>query len=510
MAMLAVLTRVKRISSVPGSMDAVAAERPMTRLRKWRQNLLARVRHGGAAASLDWWGAVSRSCEAWWIRTAGRQVVAARASARAAELIAFARRRSPFYRDAWRDLPPGIPSLSALPIVTKRELMERFDDWVTDRRVNRRSVEEFIADRSHIGDRYLGRYVVWKSSGSTGEPGIYVQDDSALAVYDAMLAVQLQAPHLATRYALGFVEHGGRAALVAATGDHFASIASWQRVCRGSPWPNARAFSVMDPLPELVKALNAYQPAFLASYPTTLGVLATEQREGRLRIAPAIVWSGGECLVPTAAKAIERAFGSVLVNEYGASECMSIAFSCPAGWLHVNADWVVLEPVDRDGGPARAGEASHSVLLTNLANRVQPIIRYDLGDSVIASPDRCACGSSLPAIRAEGRRDDVLVLRARDGSVVRLSPLALTTVIEDAVACHRFQLVQTAPDRISVRLGVDDPGARSAEWDAAARALHAYLAHQALDNVELCLDAQPPVPDPRSGKLREVIAASSA
>jgi hypothetical protein len=86
----------------------------------------------------------------------------------------------------------------------------------------------------------------------------------------------------------------------------------------------------------------------------------------------------------------------------------------------------------------------------------------------------------------------------------------LTTVIEDAIACHRFQLVQTAPDRISVRLGVDDPGARSAEWDAAARALHAYLAHQALDNVELCLDAQPPVPDPRSGKLREVIAASSA
>jgi predicted flavoprotein YhiN len=71
-----------------------------------------------------------------------------------------------------------------------------------------------------------------------------------------MLAVQLQAPHLATRYALGFVEHGGRAALVAATGHHFASIASWQRVCRGSPWPNARGFSVMDPLPELVKELK--------------------------------------------------------------------------------------------------------------------------------------------------------------------------------------------------------------------------------------------------------------
>jgi phenylacetate-coenzyme A ligase PaaK-like adenylate-forming protein len=266
----------------------------------------------------------------------------------------------------------------------------------------------------------------------------------------------------------------------------------------------------MEPLPDLVAALNAYQPAFLASYPTTLSLLAAEQREGRLRIAPAIVWSGGECLVPSAAKAIERAFRSVLVNEYGASECMSIAFSCGAGWLHVNSDWVVLEPVDRAGRPVPPGDASHSVLLTNLANRVQPIIRYDLGDSVVANPKPCRCGSPLPAIRTEGRRDDVLALRARDGSIVRLSPLALTTVVEDATACHRFQLVQTAPDRIAIRLGIEDRDARTAEWDAAANALHAYLAHQALDNVELCLDAAPPVPDPRSGKLREVIAADGA
>ena len=32
-------------------------------------------------------------------------------------------------------------------------------------------VTAFIADRAHIGERYLDRYVIWKSSGSTGEPG---------------------------------------------------------------------------------------------------------------------------------------------------------------------------------------------------------------------------------------------------------------------------------------------------------------------------------------------------
>ena len=77
---------------------------------------------------------------------------------------------------------------------------------------------------------------------------------------------------------------GGRAALVAATGEHFASIASWQRVCQSSPWVAARGFSIMEPLPQLVAALNDYQPVFLASYPSMLALLADEQAAGRLRI----------------------------------------------------------------------------------------------------------------------------------------------------------------------------------------------------------------------------------
>lgn len=463
-----------------------------------------------ARASLDAWHVLSRTWDIWWTRRAGRETIAARAAERTADLVAHARRHSPFYRAAWRGIASPTPPLASLPPVTKRELMAHFDDWVTDRRLHRRGVEAFLADRSHIGECHLDRYVIWKSSGSTGEPGIFVQDAEALAIYDALIGVQLQAPALAGRYALGFVTRGGRAALVAATGDHFASIASWQRMCRGSPWPTARAFSVMDPLATLVDALNDYQPAFLASYPTTLAMLATEQRAGRLRIAPACIWSGGECLVPSAALAIEQAFASVLVNEYGASECMSIAYSCPAGWLHVNADWVVLEPVDRHYQPTPVGETSHSVLVTNLANRVQPIIRYDLGDSILVNPDPCGCGNPLPAVRAEGRRDDVLMLRANDGAIVPLSPLALTTVIEEAISGQRFQLVQTGPDRIAVRLGTADPDERMAEFGATKRALDAYLSHQALGNVQLALDTEPPLPDPRSGKLREVIASVRA
>ncbi len=462
---------------------------------------------GPLRSSLTCWRWLSRTSEIWWTRSAGLGMVDAARRARLADLLALARSRSAFYREAWRDVPAQGATLGDLPVATKRQLMARFDDWVTDPEVTRAGVEAFLNDRDRIGDRYLGRYVLWKSSGTTGEPGIFVQDANALDVCDALIAAQFDAAGLAQRFAQGMIAHGGRAVLIAATGEHFATVASWRRLGGGSPWFGSRCLSIMEPLPRLVADLNACRPAFVASYPTMLHLLAGEQRAGRLAIEPACLWSGGETLTPAAQAGIERAFGCPVANEYGSSECMSIAFGCREGWLHVNADWVVLEPVDRDYRPTPPGEASHSVLLTNLANRVQPVIRYDLGDSIVVKPERCACGNPLPAIQVEGRRDDVVALSAADGCTVRLLPLALSTVVEEAAGVHRFQIVQSAADRLQLRLDVADPRLRRAAWRAAAPALRAYLRSQSLPDVRVALDRRAPAVDPRSGKLRQVIVA---
>ena len=461
-------------------------------------------------SSMAGWNWLSRTSEIWWTRSAGPAMVDAARRGRLAALVAFARTHSAFYREAYCDVPARGAGTDDLPVVTKRRLMERFDDWVTDPEVTRAGVDAFIADRERIGDRYLGRYVLWKSSGTTGEPGVFVQDADALTVCDALITAQFEAAGLAQRFAQGMVAHGGRAVLIAATGEHFATVASWRRLRVGNPWLGSRCLSVMEPLPRLVAELNAYRPAFVASYPTMLFLLAGEKAAGRLTIAPTCLWAGGEYLAPATRLEIERAFDCPIANEYGASECMSIAFGCRAGWLHVNADWAILEPVDRDYRPTSAGKPSHSVLLTNLANWVQPIIRYDLGDSIVVNPDPCACGNPLPAIQVEGRRDDIVALSAGDGSIVRLLPLALSTVVEEATGVHRFQIVQDAPDRLRLRLAVVDAGARKAAWQAAAGALRDYLRHQALPNVRITLDRHPPTTEPRSGKLRQVVAARAS
>ena len=282
-------------------------------------------------ASVDCWSWYARVGDIWWTRAAGSAAIAAAGRTRFESLVRFARERSPFYRWAYRDLPAGELKPARLPVVTKRALMDRFDDWVTDPALNLAGVTAFLADRDRIGERYLGRYVIWKSSGSTGEPGIYVQDNDALETSDALLAVHLDPAQFTAKHSWRIAARGGRTALIAATGDHFASIASWQRLTRNSPWMAARSFSIMDPLPQLVAQLNAYRPAFVASYPTLLALLADERKAGRLAIDPVGLWSGGECLPASVRAGIEAAFACPVVNDYGTSECMSIAFGCDEG-----------------------------------------------------------------------------------------------------------------------------------------------------------------------------------
>ena len=148
-------------------------------------------------SALDSWSTAALTAQVLWARSLGPAAIAASSSARFDALTRFARAHSPFYRAAWNDLHGDTLQLGELPVVTKRTLMAAFDDWCTDREVNRDRIAEFLAERTQIGERFRGRYIVWTSSGSTGEPGVFVQDAGALATYDALVAAQLAGPGFA-------------------------------------------------------------------------------------------------------------------------------------------------------------------------------------------------------------------------------------------------------------------------------------------------------------------------
>jgi phenylacetate-coenzyme A ligase PaaK-like adenylate-forming protein len=191
-------------------------------------------------------------------------------------------------------------------------------------------------------------------------------------------------------------------------------------------------------------------------------------------------------------------------DNYGCSEFVAIGYDCGHGWLHVHADWVILEPVDENYQPVQPGQTSSSVLLTNLANHVQPIIRYELGDRVTVRPDRCPCGSQLPAIRVEGRTDDILRFATPSGETIPVLPLALWATVKETPGINRFQLIQSSPSRLDVRLEAAVPEERQTVWLTAQQRLLAFLRTQGVVNVSVELLPEGPVRDPRSGKFRHV------
>lgn len=429
-------------------------------------------------------------------------------------LLEHAHAASPFYGArhrgrAWASR--GAPPLEALEPVEKAELMRHFDDWATDRRITRASVDTFLADPQRLADPYLGRYLVWTSSGTSGEPGIFVQDELSLAAYDALDALRLRGTN-ATSWAWPAWSLGQRFAFVAATGGHFAGVASIERLRRigtaGWPplqWltPAVRSFSVQLPLDDLATQLQAFAPTVLITYPSCADALAQAQAEGRLQLELTEVWTGGEQLSPEQRTRIRSAFGCALRNSYGASECYAMAWECAAGRLHLNHDWLVLEPVDQQLRPVAPGDASHSVLLTNLANRTQPLLRYRLGDSVRFLPGRCTCGSGFPAFEVEGRADHTLLMQDARKRTVALLPLALCTAIEEGAQVTRFQVLRAAADRLVLRFEpeVTDP---EAAYRRSKAALGEFLATQRLGNVQIECSAAPPIRHPRSGKLERV------
>ncbi|MEP6608857.1 MAG: phenylacetate--CoA ligase family protein, partial [Burkholderiaceae bacterium] len=175
-------------------------------------------------AALDVWASSQSS-------TAG---VAAQVDRRLLSLVAHAFDASPYYTQLYRKLRVTSNTrlrLGDLPPVTKRSLMAEFDRVVTDPGLDRKAIDKFVSEPGRLGGALLGRYAVWTSSGTSGEPGYFVHDPDALAVYDALEWQRFRGVQSASDLAHQLIA-GDRYAMVAAIGGHFAGISNVERMRR--------------------------------------------------------------------------------------------------------------------------------------------------------------------------------------------------------------------------------------------------------------------------------------
>jgi phenylacetate-coenzyme A ligase PaaK-like adenylate-forming protein len=193
----------------------------------------------------------------------------------------------------------------------------------------------------------------------------------------------------------------------------------------------------------MVEALNRHQPEFLYAYGSVLELLAAEQLEGRLRIAPAIIASSGETHTDELRGAVKAAWGTSSFELYAMTEAGIIGSHCDQHrGVHLFEDQAIVEVVDERGRPVPAGQAGHKLLVTNLVMRTQPLLRYEVSDMVAVADEPCPCGRPFRLLRGiEGRNDDILYLPATDGGTAAVHPLALRSALAGVRGLVQYKVV---------------------------------------------------------------------
>lgn len=433
----------------------------------------------------------------------GPEAIAARQRMHLRDAVAHARAHSRYYRELYKDLPDGIDDPFRLPITNKKALMARFDDWVTDPEATFEKARAFAEREDAIGEKFLGRYTLATTSGTTGTRGVFLLDDSTMAVTQA-IAYRMLSSWLGFGDVMKLVGGGGRTSMVMATGGHFASAVAAARLRKGRAAKAVQVISVHMPMAELVERLNQHRPLLVAPYASIAALLADEQQAGRLRIKPALLALSAEGLPQREYDRIAETFKCKVGNSYAATEVTFLSYSCEHHWLHVNADWVAFEPVDAEHRLVATGVHSHTVLVSNLANRVQPILRYDLGDSIIMRPDPCPCGNPLPAIQVKGRSAEVLNLANERGERVALPPLLFGTIVDRTPGVERFQIVQTGPAELRIRLSTIADENPDFVWRAVRGQIANVLAQHGLAHVRVERGEEAPEQS-AGGKYRQII-----
>lgn len=249
-----------------------------------------------------------------------------------------------------------------------------------------------------------------------------------------------------------------------------------------------------------IDQIRAIEPAMLFGYPSVFHLIAkTAQQHGidLTRLGIKVVFVTSERLYPYQRELIEQVFRAPVANGYGGRDAGFIAHQCPAGSMHLSAEDIIVEIIDRDGNPLPAGQ-SGEIVVTHLATSDFPFVRYRTGDIAALSDKVCRCGRGLPVLEnIEGRSTDFVV--ASNGTMMH--GLALIYVIRELHGISNFKIVQESLTHTRVQLVLENGDATA----LADKVRHGLTARLGAD-VEISIEWVDQIAAEASGKYRYVIS----
>jgi phenylacetate-CoA ligase len=385
----------------------------------------------------------------------------AKRDASLAQLLSWARRTIPFYRQRLSGMPEvrRARDLEQLPLMGKRDLREQFTQLIPD------GIDVLALSQQNEA-------VVTGTSGSTDErlqcvldlkPPAYLPTHPGLEPIPGGLAAARMAV-FTTPICSGTVCHMGGMRYEDRLSPHMLVLNSSDRVMR----------LTRGELESIVEDCERYRPTIFMCDPVyALALVRALEREKLPLPRVAVVWTTYEYCSRLQRDALGRAFGVPVFNSYGATDAggLQSLFQCERGTLHVREDSFVLELL-RDGRPVEAG-ALGELTVTTLRHRFMPVVRYRTGDLARALPG-CDCSHAhLPAVRLEGRVKDCL--RTADGRIV--TTYDVDEQFADVSFLDFYRLEQHGADQYDL-LGVLRPGADTVDAAPLLERLGALLRGQ--------------------------------
>jgi phenylacetate-CoA ligase len=358
-------------------------------------------------------------------------------SRRVTDMIRYAYRYVPYYRETMDRI-----GLSPLDITTAADLARL---PMIDRSEFQRDPERFVSRA-----RPLEHYAQLQTGGSSRAPITVYHDPFALirsgGYYQRTATVYREL--LGRRFGIRTLQIGH----VRTTGSSDATLARLGLLAGA----RRRIVSILDPVERNLPELNRFRPHILHSFGSYLeSMFAHLQATGEPFHRPGLVVYDSDAMSAGTRALITETFGIPVLSAYGAYEAFDVGFECSEHrGYHVNVDLYPLRIIGPGGEQLAAGEPGE-VVVSNLVNHGTVLLNYRLGDLATLLPDPCPCGRTLPLLSfVQGRVGDWLVTPSGE----RRHPETVPVVLDIEPEVLRYQAVQTAPVRLTVKLVVT-PGA---------------------------------------------------
>jgi phenylacetate-CoA ligase len=146
-------------------------------------------------------------------------------------------------------------------------------------------------------------------------------------------------------------------------------------------------------------------------------------------------------------KFIESVFRCPVIMEYGCSETDIIAFQCEYRNYHIISENVFLEYGNGNSG---------NIIITDLNNKIMPLIRYRIGDYGARKDEECKCGRPYPIISdIQGRSADRYIkLESGEKKHAVVFAHVFEEIVKKGFEIKQFKVTQKALNCLELQIDI--------------------------------------------------------